>query len=134
MAIRELLTGILAVGGPLWWFSPAHDVQPDNIKTASVSRPAEQEFTVSNMQNRTACLISRGAMTTQRSSGVIAGDDCAAVWPGLAAARNWTDNGDGTVDLTDASGGEILTLGLGDGVAYESLEPADASIALTAVN
>ena len=28
----------------------------------------------------------------------------------------------------------VLTLGLGDGVAYESLEPADASIALTAIN
>ncbi|RYD91394.1 MAG: hypothetical protein EOP61_27660 [Sphingomonadales bacterium] len=65
---------------------------------------------------------------------MIAGDDCAAVWPGLANVRNWTDNGDGTIALTNDSGEQVLTLGLGDGVAYESLEPADASIALTAIN
>ena len=134
MAIRELLAGVLAVGGPLWWFSPAHDMQPDPVLTASISTTGEREFTVSNMQSRTACLISRGAMTTQRSSSVIAGEDCAAVWPGLERVRNWTDSGDGTIQLTDDSGEQILALGLGDGVAYESLEPSDASIALTAAN
>lgn len=134
MAIRELLAGVLAVGGPLWWFSPAHDVPVDDLKTASIPAAAEQEFTVSNMQSRTACIISRGKSTTHRSNGVIAGDDCAEVWPGLAAIRNWTDNGDGTIALTDDHGETVLTLAVGDGVAYESLEPADASIALTAVN
>lgn len=134
MAIRELLAGVLAVGGPLWWFSPAHDVAPDAVTTASIPAAVEQEFTVSNMQSRTACIISRGTATTRRSSGVIAGDDCTEVWPGLAAVRNWTDNGDGTIDLTDDRGETVLTLAVGDGVAYESLEPADASIALTAVN
>lgn len=134
MAIRELLTGVLAVGGPLWWFSPAHDVPVDDVKTASIPAAAEREFTVSNMQSRTACIISRGTATTHRSNGVIAGDDCTEVWPGLAAVRNWTDNGDGTIALTDDRGETVLTLAVGDGVAYESLEPADASIALTAVN
>jgi len=134
MAIRALVAGVLAVGGPLWWFSPAHDVQADPVRTASIGTHGEREFTVSNMQNRTACLLSRGDTTTHRSSGVIAGDDCAAVWPGLANVRNWTDNGDGTIDLTNDSGEQVLTLGLGDGVAYESLEPVDASIALTAIN
>lgn len=134
MAIRALVAGVLAVGGPLWWFSPAHEVQADHIVTASVSTDGQREFTVSNLQNRTACLIARGALTTHRSSGVITGDDCAAVWPGLASVRNWTDNGDGTFALTNDSGEQVLTLGLGDGVAYESLEPADASIALTAIN
>ena len=134
MAIRLMLLGLTAIGGPLWWFSPAHDLPLDDIKTASVSPSREQEFTVSNMQSRTACLISRGSMTTRRSSGVIPGADCAAVWPGLAAVRNWTDNGDGTIDLTDSSGEMVLTLGLGDGVAYESLEPADAAIALMSAN
>lgn len=134
MAIRVLLAAVLAVGGPLWWFSPAHEVRADAITTGSVSTTGEREFTVSNMQSRTACLLSRGAMTTQRSSSVIAGEDCLAVWPGLERVRNWTDSGDGTIQLTDDSGEQILALGLGDGVAYESLEPADVSIALTAAN
>jgi len=134
MAIRIMLAGVLAVGGPLLWFSPAHHNQATEIITGSVRTPGKEEFTVSNMQNRTACLITRGAMTTLRSSSVIAGEDCAQVWPGLAVVRNWTDNGDGTIELTDIRGELILTLGLGDGVAYESVEPADAAIALTSVN
>ena len=59
MAIRELLAAVAAVGGPLWWFSPAHEVKPDPITTASVSTTGQREFTVSNMQSRTVCLISR---------------------------------------------------------------------------
>ena len=56
------------------------------------------------------------------------------VWPSLAQARNWTENGDGTVVLTDSRGEQLLTLGLGDGVDFESLEPSNAVLALTAVN
>ena len=134
MAIRELVAGVLAIGGPLWWFSPAHEAKPGTSRAVAINTAGGREFTVSNMQSRTVCLISRGAMTTQRSSSVIAGEDCASVWPGLAHVRNWTDNGDGTIQLTDGSGEQILSLGLGDGVAYESLEPSDALIALTAAN
>ena len=134
MAIRELVAGVLAIGGPLWWFSPAHEAKPGTSTAVAINTAGGREFTVSNMQSRTVCLISRGAMTTQRSSSVIAGEDCASVWPGLAHVRNWTDNGDGTIQLTDGSGEQILSLGLGDGVAYESLEPSDALIALTAAN
>lgn len=134
MAIRRLVAAVLVAGTGLWWFSPAPDVQPDRLTTASVAPPGQHEFTVSNMQSRTACLISKGSMTTKRSSSVIAGEDCASVWPGLSHVRNWTDNGDGTIDLTDSRGEQVLTLGLGDGVAYEAVEPSDASIALTAIN
>jgi hypothetical protein len=134
MAIRALIVGVAAVGGSLWWFSPAHEATVDPVVTASVHRGiGQEEFTVSNMENRTACLITKGMTTTQRSSVVTAGEDCNAVWPGLLQASNWTENGDGTVVLTDSHGEEVLTLGLGDGVAFESLEPANAALALTAV-
>ena len=135
MAIREIVAGVFVVGAGLWWFSPAHDVsEPDMITTASVAKPLVKEFTVSNMASRTACVIARGDMTTKRSRSVTTETDCASVWPGLARVKNWTDNGDGTVDLTDSSGEQVLTLGFGDGVGYEALEPSDASIALTAIN
>ena len=136
MAIRVLIAGVAAIGGPLWWFSPAHEsAATDPIVTASVHRGiGQEEFTVSNMENRTVCLITKGMSTTQRSSVVTAGEDCNAVWPGLLEASNWTENGDGTVVLTDSHGEQVLTLGLGDGVAFESLEPSNAALALTAVN
>ena len=135
MAIRVLILGVAAIGGPLWWFSPAHEAPAtDSIVTASVPRNGQQEFTVSNMENRTACLIVRGQTTTQRSSAVSAGEDCSSVWPGLIEARNWTENDDGTVVLTDSHGEQVLSLVVGDGVDFESLEPSNAVLALTAVN
>jgi hypothetical protein len=135
MAIRVLILGVAAIGGPLWWFSPAHDTAAtDAIVTASVPRNGQQEFTVSNMESRTACLIVRGQTTTQRSSAVSAGEDCSSVWPGLIEARNWTENDDGTVVLTDSHGEQVLSLVVGDGVDFESLEPSNAVLALTAVN
>ena len=105
-----------------------------HIVTASTSRMGEREFTVSNMESRTACLITRGLTTTHRSSAVSAGDDCAAVWPGLVQAANWTENDDGTVVITNSSGEQVLTLGLGDGVDFESLEPSNAVLAFNSVN
>lgn len=135
MAIRMLIAGVVAVGGPLWWFSPAHEAATDPIVTSSVHRGIGQEdFTVSNMENRTACLITKGMSTTPRSSMLTAGADCSAVWPGLVQVSNWTENDDGTVVLTDSHGEQVLTLAIGDGVDFESLEPSNAVLALTAVN
>lgn len=134
MAIRALVLGVAAIGGPLWWFSPAHEATADPIVTASVERGDRQAFTVSNIENRTACLIVRGESTTRRSSALHAEEDCASVWPRLTEARNWTESGEGTVVLTDGRGEQILTLGFGDGVAFEALEPSDAVLVLTAAN
>jgi hypothetical protein len=104
----------------------------DRDTTASV-KPDVNEYTVSNMENSTACLITRGKAVTVRSREVTAGSDCAAVWPDLTQARNWTQNEDGTVVLSDSRGEQLLTLVQGDGVAFESLEPANAVLALTSV-
>ncbi|MDB5555307.1 MAG: hypothetical protein JWL86_5291 [Rhizobium sp.] len=136
MAIRMLIAGVAAIGGPLWWFSPTHQATAtDAIVTASVDRGiGQEEFTVSNMENRTACLITKGMTTTPRSSTLTAGADCDAVWPGLVQVNNWTENDDGTVVLTDSRGEQVLTLAVGDGVDFESLEPSNAVLALTAVN
>lgn len=135
MAIRVLIAGVAAIGGPLWWFSPAHEAAPDPIATASVHRGiGQEEFTVSNMENRTACLITKGMTTTPRSSTLTVGADCDAVWPGLMQVSNWTENDDGTVVLTDSHGEQVLSLVVGDGVDFESLEPSNAVLALTAIN
>ena len=135
MAIRVLIAGVLAIGGPLLWFAPAHEAAQDPIVAASVHRGiGQEEFTVSNMENRTACLITKGMTTTPRSSMLTTGADCDAVWPGLVQVSNWTENDDGTVVLTDSHGEQVLTLAVGDGVDFESLEPSNAALALTAIN
>jgi hypothetical protein len=105
----------------------------DTVVSASIAKPDSKEFTVSNMENGAVCIVTRGKPLSTRSREVLASGDCEQVWPGLATARNWTDNGDGTVALTNDGGEAILTLGFGDGVEYESLEPENAVLALNSI-
>lgn len=133
MAIRALVLTVCAAGFGLWMLGPAKQPAADPIISASV-RTGDQDYTVSNMENGTACLITRGKTVSHRSREIKPGSDCEAVWPGLAKARNWTQNEDGTVVLTDNGGDQILTLGMGDGVDFESLEPTNAVLAFNALN
>lgn len=133
MAIRALILTLCAGGFGLWMLGPAKDPAPDPLVTASV-KGADQDYTVSNMENGTACLITRGSHVSGHSRGLKPGHDCETVWPGLAEARNWTQNDDNTVTLTDDSGRQILTIAQGDGVDFEALEPDNAVLAFNAVN
>lgn len=133
MVIRTLVLTVCAAGLGLWLMGPAKEPKIDPIISASV-KTGEQDYTVSNMENGTVCLITRGMRVGGHSRSITPGRDCEAVWPGLAHARNWTQNDDDTVTLTDSSGEAILTLGLGDGVDFESLEPANAVLALNSVH
>lgn len=133
MVIRTLVLTVCAAGFGLWMMGPAKEPAIDPIISASV-KTGDQDYTVSNMENGTACLITRGSRLSPHSRAIAPGEDCESVWPGLAQARNWTQNDDGTVALTDAGGTAILTLGLGDGVDFESLEPANAVLAFNSVN
>lgn len=133
MAIRALVLTVCAAGFGLWMMGPAKQAAVDPIVSASI-RPADKDYTVSNMENGTACIITRGKPISSHSRTIKPGKDCEAVWPRLSDATNWTQNDDSTVVLTDSSGSEILTLGLGDGVDFESLEPANAILAFNSVN
>ena len=130
MAIRALVLTVCAAGYGLWMMGPAKEPAVDPIVSASV-RMVNQDYTVSNMENGTACIVTRGTRISSHSRTIQPGRDCDAVWPRLSDAKNWTQNEDSTVVLTDASGTEILTLGLGDGVDFESLEPANACLLYT---
>jgi len=132
MAIRALVISLGFAGFGLWMLGPAKEPAPDPIISASV-RTGDLDYTVSNIESGTACLVTRGARLGGQSRQVKAGPDCETVWPGLTQARNWTQNADDTVTLTDASGAAILTLGAGDGVDFEALEPQNAVLAFNAV-
>ncbi|MDB5524381.1 MAG: hypothetical protein JWM58_2144 [Rhizobium sp.] len=133
MAIRTLVLTVCTAGLGLWMLGPATEPALDPLISASV-KSGDLDYTVSNMENGTACLITRGKRISARSREIMPGSDCQDVWPGLTAAHTWTQNDDGTVALTDSGGEAILTLGLGDGVDFESLEPANAVLAFNALN
>ncbi|MBL0371690.1 hypothetical protein JJB09_06590 [Rhizobium sp. KVB221] len=133
MKFRALGLAAIAAGFGYLILMPDDKAATDPVVSSSVNRSSEIEYTVSNMESGTACLIDQGRSVSARSHEIKPGKDCEAVWPGLAAARNWTQNDDGTVVLTNANGEAILTLGLGDGVDFEPLEPANAVLAINVV-
>ena len=133
MGMRALILTLCVGGFGLWMLGPAKEPAPDPVVTASIGKTS-QDYTVSNMENGTACLITRGNRVSGHSNDLKPGSDCENVWPGLAEARNWTLHDDNTVTLTDDSGKEILTLAAGDGVDFEALEPNNAMLAFNAVN
>lgn len=100
------------------------------IDASAVGASPPAVFSVSNFARRSVCLVERGGTLTSRSRTFFAPPDCESVWPGLEAARTWTDNADGSVILSDAAGKALLTLVRGKSFSYEIAEPRDADIAL----
>jgi hypothetical protein len=98
------------------------------LQAGTVSPPAI--FSVSNFTRRTVCLVERGAALTSRSRDFFAPPDCEQVWPGLTRASNWTQNEDGSVTISDATGATVLTLVRGQHFSYEATDAPDADLAL----
>lgn len=134
MRYRSISGLALLAAFAAWQMVPADHPGIDPFVSASVAPSSAHEFIVTNLQAHTACIARRGAALTGRSRDFSAEAGCDEVWPGLASARNWTENGDGSVILSDERGEQVLTISVGDGVAYEALDPDDASLTLTAVN
>lgn len=121
--------GVASFG--LWSVASHETSEVDPVVSNSISpRAANHAYTISNVVANTACLAERGTRISGRSERFTANADCDAVWPGLSTARTWINNGDGTVVVADARGEPILTVVDGDGLAYETVEPADAMVTM----
>ncbi len=121
--------GVVSLG--LWSVTGHESPAVDPMVSSSIPAPAAgRNYTISNVVANTACLAERGSRISSRSERFTASADCDTVWPGLSAARTWTNNGDGTVVVADAQGEPILTVVDGDGLAYEAVEPADAMVTM----
>ncbi len=104
----------------------------DPLVSGSIAQPA-LAFNATNVDGSASCRVMRGQPVSHRSRQFSATADCDSVWPGLAEAKTWTENEDGTVILANASGSAVLTIVEGDGPGYETMEPAGASVMLRAV-
>lgn len=111
--------------------SPQQNAGVDTMKTAAIGNPSS--YSVANIAESKACVISRGKNASTRTFALKTEPGCDAVWPGLDKARNWTENSDGSVALTDKAGKQVLMIAPGDGIGYVAVEPPSAALTLTAV-
>jgi hypothetical protein len=111
--------------------SPQQDPGVDTMKTAAIGNPAS--YSVANIAEGKACVINRGKSASARTFALKTEPGCSDVWPDLDQARNWTENADGSVALTDKTGKQLLMIAPGDGIGYVAIEPPSATLTLTAV-
>lgn len=129
-----LAVSVAVVGAAAFMVGLPGSADVDPIVSGSIKRDggAIRTFSVSNISDKSACIVERGAALTSRSRAFNAPADCDSVWPGLASAKNWTENEDGSVVLSTTSGEAVLTVMNSDGVSYQAMEPAGAAITLLA--
>lgn len=104
----------------------------DPLVSGSIAPPAIA-YNATNLDGSASCRVMRGQPVSHRSRQFSATADCDSVWPGLAEAKTWTENEDGTVILANSSGAAVLTIVEGDGPGYETMEPPGAAVMLRAV-
>ncbi len=133
MSARMTLMIALAGGLAIWHFAPSAQPGVDKMTSASVGQHDSNEFAITNLMSKTACIAKRGDVVSSRSRSFVADGDCETVWPGLATVKNWTENEDGSVVLTNGRGEQVLTISVADGVDYEVLDPVNALVTLTSI-
>ena len=133
MKMIIVATAVAIAGAAASYFAPSPQQTPgvDPMKTAAVGNPSS--YSVANIAEGKACVVNRGKHASARTFVLKSEPGCDDVWPGLDQARNWTENADGSVALTDKSGKQLLMIAPGDGIGYVAIEPPSAALSLTAV-
>ena len=126
-------TAVVIAGAAASYFAPSPQQAPvlDQMKTAAIGNPSS--YSVANIAEGKACVVNRGKHASARTFALKSEPGCDEIWPGLSGARNWTENADGSVALTDKTGKQVLMIAPGDGIGYVAVEPPSAAITLTAV-
>ncbi|SOC36861.1 hypothetical protein SAMN05892877_103200 [Rhizobium subbaraonis] len=129
--------GALALVAGLWSLDADSAPDVDPVVSGSIPKIGRAEngvgFSVSNIETKAQCSLTRGEKLTHRSMRLTPEGPCEDVWPGLSHAANWTETGDGTVVVSGVTGDAILTLAETDGL-YEVIDPSNAVITMQAAH
>lgn len=109
--------------------------------TASIARPEPQlerqpkdTFVIKSVGNDEACAVTKGEELSPGYAPIRVTANCEKLLPGLASARFWRENEDGSVALQAGASDTIAAFSAGEGVDYESYAPASVLLTLKAQN
>ena len=98
-----------------------------------VNAPAVEAFQLQANGEAVGCTVEKTAGAGPLSRVTVA-QACDEVLPGLSRVQYWQEAADGTVTWSADGKTAAVVFGLGDGVAYESVEPRMPLMALIASN
>lgn len=101
-------------------------------QTPDVQVADAETYILRSTQATGTCDVVRGDPLTGGRSRLSVDPSCAAVMPGVEKAKYWVDKDDGSVAFTENGIDPIVTFAVADGVAYESLKPAQPVLSLDA--
>jgi len=122
---------VLAITGTTVALGVLRDGRDVSVPPVPSDQAASVEtYKLRSTQAAVTCDVTRGDQLTGGRSRLSVDPSCAALFPGLEKARYWVDKDDGSVAFTANGVDSIVTFGIADGVAYESLQPAQPVISL----
>ena len=130
LSILVATAGIAALGVVSYpYFTPSGSASdPESpLQVASA-----ETYKLRSTQTAGTCAVVRGDQLTGGRSVLSVDAACSAVLPGVEKAKYWVDKDDGSVAFTENGIDPIVTFAIADGVAYESLDPAQPVISLDA--
>jgi hypothetical protein len=111
---------------------------PDTGKSARIAVHAPgalpERYSVYRTGEEQSCLLIRDAGQLPGTASVETDPACAEVFKPLAQAAFWQEGEHGNVVLKDRDGNRIAELAPGDGLAFQSVEPASPILALVALD
>lgn len=110
--------------------SASERLSPSAPQTPDVQVTAAETYILRSTQATGTCDVVRGDALTGGRSRLSVDPSCASVMPGVEKAKYWVDRDDGSVAFTANGIDPIVTFAVADGVAYESLKPAQPVISL----
>jgi hypothetical protein len=128
-ASTVMMAGLLATAGVLY-YGPAGDRQAQ-AAPAVVQTEADSAFRL-RASSGASCAVMRGDAVSQGRAMLRIEPACATLLPGMADAKFWRENADGSITFTEESGDPIVSFSVADGAAYESFEPATPLLSLDA--
>ena len=124
---------VLAITGTAITLGVSRDGRDTAVPQVPTDQVASSEtYKLRSTQAAATCAVTRGDALADGRSRLTVDPSCAALLPGVEKAKYWVDKGDGSVAFTENGVDPIVTFGIADGVAYESLQPAQPVISLDA--
>ncbi|MGB3387488.1 MAG: hypothetical protein WBA88_05840 [Pseudaminobacter sp.] len=118
------------------WFlaGKSGDQAADASVAAGIGQDAwDETFRLTANGDESSCAVTRHGPVSQGRSQLVLDPECRQILPAMARAKFWQEEADGSVIFTENGIDPIVTFAVGDGIAFESVQPQAPLISLATI-